>query len=525
MKKTYITLLVLLIAGVSFAQIPANKVKAEREVVELNIPKSGKAIIRLMFRNGSVSDPAGKEGLTNITADMIVEGGTSSMTSTQIRELTYPWSVRMSSFVDKESVVFAFEVPTKYLDEFYTKVVKELFLHPSMDKNDFDRLLSNQKNFVEEIIRQSSDEEYGKKYLENVLFAGTSYSHLKEGTVTSVSSITLDDVKNHFKNFFRSDNVLIGIGGDYPSSMVAKLKSDFALLPSTGPALPKITPPAMPSGLNVDIISKQGALGSAISAGFPMSVTRANDDFAALMVANSWLGEHRKSYSRLYQKIREARSMNYGDYTYIEWYENGGANMLPVAGTPRSNNYFSIWLRPVQIAKGLKAQYPELADIKIGHAHFAIRMAIREMDELIKNGLSKEAFESTRDFLKSYSKLYIETPSKKLGYLMDSRFYNRTDWITELDGLLSKLTVESVNSAIKKYWQTKNMQIVIVTDESEVTPLAESLRNNSPSPMSYSNSLKSSLPEDILSEDKIVSAYPLPVKNVRIIDSNDTFMK
>ena len=30
-----------------------------------------------------------------------------------------------------------------------------------------------------------------------------------------------------------------------------------------------------------------------------------------------WLGEHRKSISRLYQKSGEARSMNYGDYTYM----------------------------------------------------------------------------------------------------------------------------------------------------------------------------------------------------------------
>ena len=43
--------------------------------------------------------------------------------------------------------------------------------------------------------------------------------------------------------------------------------------------------------------------------------------------------------------------------------------------------------------------------------------------------LSKEEFESTRDFLKSYSKLYIETPVKKLGFLMDSHFYGRKDWI------------------------------------------------------------------------------------------------
>jgi zinc protease len=281
----------------------------------------------------------------------------------------------------------------------------------------------------------------------------------------------------------------------------------------------------MPSGINVDIISKPGALGSAISAGFPISITRANDEFAALMVANSWLGEHRKSYSRLYQKIREARSMNYGDYTYIEWYENGGANMLPAPGTPRSLNYFSIWLRPVQTAAGLKRQYPELSDIKAGHAQFALRMALREMNELIKNGMTKENFEATRDFLKSYSKLYIESPSRRLGYLMDSRFYNRTDWISELDGLLSKLTVEDVNNAMKKYWQTNNMEVVIITDNSEANALAEGLRNNSPSPMSYSNTLKSSLPESILSEDSVVATYPLPVKSVKIIDSKDTFMK
>ena len=30
-----------------------------------------------------------------------------------------------------------------------------------------------------------------------------------------------------------------------------------------------------------------------------------------------------------------SQSMNYGDYSYVEWYENGGSNMLPVPGVPR----------------------------------------------------------------------------------------------------------------------------------------------------------------------------------------------
>ena len=306
---------------------------------------------------------------------------------------------------------------------------------------------------------------------------------------------------------------------------VTKVKADAGLLSVSKPNLPQISMPAQPKGLTVEIVSKKGALGSAVSAGFPMNITRSNDEFAALMVANSWLGEHRKSYSRLYKKIREERSMNYGDYTYIEWYENGGSNMLPPSGTPRSLNYFSIWLRPVQTAKGLKGQYKELDSIKIGHAHYAIRMAIREMDNLIKNGLTAEDFEATRDFLKSYSKLYIETPSRKLGYMMDSKFYGRKDWINELDALLAKLTLADVNNAIKKYWQVQNMDIVIVTDESEVNNLAESLRAGTVSPMSYSDNLKATLPKVILEEDDVVAKYPLEVREVKVVKIEDTFLK
>lgn len=502
-----------------------NSAVAADEIVQLKIPQSGKAVMRFVFKNGSISDPKGKEGLTMLTTDMLTESGTKKLTSTDIRKMTYPWSARMGSFTDKEVSILTFEVPTKYLQQFYSNVVRDLILNPSLDKNDFDRLLSNQKNYVEEVIRQSSDEEYGKKYLESILFDGTPYSHLTAGTVASLSSITIDDVKQHYKNMFTRNNVLIGMAGDYPESMPEQVKKDMNLLPDTKPALPALNQPKTPNGLNVHIVSKPGALGSAISAGFPMNLTRANDEFAALMVANSWLGEHRKSYSRLYQKIREARSMNYGDYTYIEWYENGGSNMLPVAGTPRSLNYFSIWIRPVQTAKGLKGQYEELKDISVGHAHFALRMALKEMDEMINKGMSKEDFESTRDFLKSYSKLYIETPAKKLGFLMDSRFYGRTDWITELDGLLAKLTLQDVNNAIKKYWQTKNMEIVIITDDTEATPLAESLGTDKASPMSYSSSLKSSLPETILSEDNSVSNYPVRIREVKIISSAEPFKK
>ena len=493
------------------------------DVVELRQPGSDKIVIKFMFRNGSLSDPAGKEGLTDMTASLITEGGTKQYTSTQISDLIYPWAAGMGASVDKEVSIFTFSMHKDHFDRFYP-VIRDLMLNPRFDVEDFKRVKSNQQNYIDEVIRTSSDEEYSKKALEHLLFRGTAYQHPVAGTSNGVKSITLEDAIAHYRSMFNRNNVMIGLAGSYSDQQLTSIRKDMEALPD-GKAAPEVQQPnpRQPEGIEVEIITKPNTLGSAIFAGFPMEITRSNDDFAALMIANSWLGEHRKSYSRLYQKIREQRSMNYGDYTYIEWYQNGGGNMLPRPGYPRSSNYFSMWLRPVQTAQSLKGQYSELSSIEVGHAHFALRMAIREMEKLIEGGLTQEDFDLTKTFLKSYVKLYAQTTEQQLGYLMDSRFYRRADWLTELDALLDKCTIEDVNRAMRKYWQTKSFYIAIVTDVSEAKPLAGSLLENRPSPMSYSNALKAVLTDEILAEDEVVSTYPLKVTKVDIIPSEKMF--
>jgi zinc protease len=493
-----------------------------QQVVELKQPNASKMIVKFMFNNGSICDPQGKEGLTYTTSQVINNGGTGELTYSDIQSKIYPMASRYSVLVDKEAVTFTFQFHKDWIDEFYP-IMMGLITNPSFSQADFDRVKNNQQVYVDQVIRASSDEEYSKKSLEDFLFRGTNYQHMVEGNSVSVSAITLEDVKAHYKDFFTRNNIMIGIAGNYPESFIEKLKTDLVNLPDIRPAVPTAPVIQMPDGIDVEIISKEGAFGSAIFTGYPLNITRANDEFAALMVANSYLGEHRKSYSKLYQVIREQRSMNYGDYSYIEWYHNGGGNMLPPSGVPRQSNYFAIWIRPVQIAKQLKMQYEELKDVNVGHAHFAIRMALREMDKMIKNGLSQEDFEATRAFLQSYIRLYIKNPDQQLGYLMDSKMYGRENYIEELGALLAKLSLEDVNNALKKYFQIDNMKITIVTDVSEAEPLAESLRNNLPSPMSYSDLVKAGLSEDILSEDTATENFPLNVKAVTIVDSKDTF--
>ncbi|CAN5821556.1 hypothetical protein BH24BAC1_BH24BAC1_00880 [soil metagenome] len=494
------------------------------EVVELPLPASDKIVVKLMFRNGSVADPVGKVGLTYTTAELMTEGGTRDLTKVQIAEKIYPMAAGYGVSVDKEVSVFTFAVHRDFLEEFYPIMVG-LVLTPTFKEEDFKRVISNQQNYVDQVIRASSDEEYSKKALEDFLYRGTNYQHMVQGTSASVPNLTLEDVKQHYRRFFTRHNLTLGIAGNYPPAFLQRLRQDLEGLSDVRPSLPTPGLPNRPDGFRVEIIAKDKALGSAIFTGCPLSTTRAKDDFAALMVANSYLGEHRKSYGTLYSKLRETRSMNYGDYSYIEWYDNGGGNMLPNPGVPRTSNYFSVWIRPVQIATGLQAQYPELKQIRIGHAHFALRLALREIDQLVQKGLTQEQFELTRDFLRSYTKLYVQTPEKQLGFLMDSRFYGRQDYIQELDALLAKLTVEHVNRAIREHWQVQNMFVTIVTDKTEAQPLAESLRNNTLSPMSYSNLVREGLPKEVLAEDEEVAKYPLNVKSVQVVSDQDTFKK
>lgn len=494
-----------------------------QEVIELPM-ESTKVIVKLGFRNGSITDPVGKEGLTNLTASLLSESGSDQYSKSEIDELLYPMAAGYGTFTDKEMTTITFQVHKDFANDFY-EIFRSVLLNPSFAQEDFDRVKSNIIINITEVIKASSDEEFSKMALEEQLFANTRYTHMKVGTAQGLEAITRDDVVEHYNQYFTRNNVIIGIAGKYSPSFLNRLKEDVNMLPDTTPEIPEVASPEMPDGIQVQLVPKPNNLGTAIYTGYPHPLNRASPDWAAMAVVNSYLGEHRKSYSKLYQLIREARSMNYGDYTYIEWYQSGGGTQLPLTGFPRSQNYFAIWIRPVQTAFSLKSQYSELSDIETGHAQFAMRMALFEIERVKNEGLTNDEFELTRQFLRSYIKLYIQTPARQLGFLMDSKFYGMNDYITELDDALSNLTLDEVNAAAAKYLQTENMYITMITDLGEVEALKKSLLSNKVSPMSYSNTIKESLPEEVFELDKIVEKFPMNIKSVKITPPEELFNK
>jgi hypothetical protein len=86
----------------------------------------------------------------------------------------------------------------------------------------------------------------------------------------------------------------------------------------------------------------------AYSLGFPMDVKRGDPDYPALLLMQSYFGPHRMSGGRLFQRIREIRGINYGDYAYIEYFPRGMFLMDPSPNLARRGQIFQIWIRPVE---------------------------------------------------------------------------------------------------------------------------------------------------------------------------------
>ena len=230
-------------------------------------------------------------------------------------------------------------------------------------------------------------------------------------------------------------------------------------------------------------------------------------DWYALAVANSWFGEHRNSSSHLFQVIRDQRGLNYGDYSYLEHFPNGGcvdqtaAERLPPPAAVRNLDSARYRTRP-------------------GNSPCVRRCG--NSKSLVDGGLTEDQFDLTRKFLRNYVLHYAPTTSERLGYALDDRFYGISGSHLDLfRRAMSEVTRADVNASVKKYLQYDNLQIVFVTPDAE--GLKKALVADAPSPISYATPK----PDALLAEDRQISAFPLKIRpeDVKVVPVGQLFAK
>ena len=459
---------------------------------------------RFLFETGAADDPEGQEGLAQLTALMVADAGSRSLSYADIQQALYPMAAGFGVQVDKEMTVFGGTVHRDNLDRYYDVIASQL-LEPGFREEDFTRVKTNLLNEIRVGLRANNDEELGKEVLYEMLYADHPYGHLNLGHAEAIEALTLDDVRGFYRTHYIQPLLTVGVAGGAPEAFLERMRSDLASnLPASGMDVSgrTVAQAPMPDGMQVTLVNKD-TRATAISMGFPINVRRGDPDFVALYLIQSYFGEHRSSNSYLYQRIREIRGMNYGDYAYVEYFPNGMFQFYPDPNLGRQQQIFQIWIRPVP---------PE-------QAHFALRIATYELDRLIRDGLSEDDFEATRNYLTKFTSVLTASQGRALGYALDADYYGTPEFVQYIRDGLTALTLDDVNRVLRATLDTDGMAVAIITPNAEA--LAEKLISDEPSPIEYA----SEKPEAIYEEDRIIQSYPLHIdaEAVRIMEVGDVF--
>ena len=458
--------------------------------------------VNFLFYTGAAADPVGKKGVAALMARMLTQGGSQTRSYQEIQQGLYPLAGQFSSQLDKEMMSFTGRVHKDKAESWY-QLISDQLLNPGWREDDFKRLKKELIDSIKSGLKASNDEELGKEVLYSELYKGHAYEHYNSGDLSDLSTITLDDVKAFYQSQLTQAKLHLGITGALSSNLKKKMLADLSSLPLGDEKRLNIAKAPILKGHHATIVEKN-AQSTAVSFGFPIDTIRNNKDWAALWLVRSYFGEHRSSNSYLYQQIRQARGMNYGDYAYIEYFPRGMFQTKPDANLGRSSQIFQVWLRPLR---------------SNNDAHFATRAALYELDKLIENGMSKKDFQATRNYLTNYAPQLVASQDQQLGYALDSEFYQTDEFVKYVREQFAKLSLEDVNRVIKANLQTDNIHYVFISSDGE--DMKQRLLFEQKSSLQYN----SDKPAALIATDKVIETYKLklPSKNVKVLAVDAVF--
>lgn len=503
--------------------VPGQSTAPNVTLVTLDSP-SPLLAVKLMVKAGSSDDPVGKEGLALLVAESLIQGGfgdpSRPVTKEQLAEITQPWGegAMPAAQIAAETTTFHMVIPREVLGTYLERVLGPMLRSPQFSASELDRL-RNEASAQIAVARSEDLENLGLSAIEAYTMEGTRYQHQPFGTELGLAAITRDDLIAFFRSHYRPENVILGISTadraitDPVVSVVAQMNRDAegaVPAPPSGSVAPI-------SGRHAVVIDQPNAPAASLHLGFPIDVKRTDPDFWPLYVANTWLGTHRDSTGHLYQMIRQERGYNYGDYSYIEHWNGRTGSLFQIFNQPRSQQYFSIWVRPVQHE----------------YAYPLMKAITYELERMVQDGLTAEQVAEAKNKAKV---LYVnlgETVSRLLAAKMDDAFYGMSPGFLEnyLENV-DRVTPEQVNAAVRRHLQTRNLKYVVITSSENVPSLVAQIRGNEPAQgKSFADyefpqvkradgSVEFEVPaekREMVERDARWAAYPLSIGSVRVV--------
>ena len=275
--------------------------------------------ISILVRCGDYLDPAGKEGLANLTGSLLVLGGTTNLTASELDERLAFLAAHLSTSVSDTSGNASLNLLSKDLDE-GLGLLRDVLATPRFQEDK----LKLTKDQSLQAMRQRNDDSSsieGREF--GHLAYGDAFWANRDVTAKSLESISRDDLITFHHRWFHPANFIVAVSGDFDrDTMIAKLEKLFANWPFKGE-----TPPAIPTETQfaprgVYVVNKDVNQGR-VSILLP-GVMRDDPDYFAGVIMNDILGGGGFT-SRIMNRVRTEEGLAYSASSAL----NGGTYYAP----------------------------------------------------------------------------------------------------------------------------------------------------------------------------------------------------
>ena len=370
----------------------------------------------IVIDGGQLLEDINKVGVANLMARMMTQG-TQRKTPQELEEAIQQLGAAISVSAATENIRVRVNTLAKNYDATLA-LVEEILLEPRWDAKEFDLI---KQSTTSQIRQQQANPNAIAQNNFNLLIYGKDNIRSRNilGTIDSVNSITLDDLKAFYARSISPSVARMNVVGALDKAKITNsLKGFDTKWKSKKVEIPAYKTPEAPAKSVVYFYDVPDAKQSIIRFGYP-ALAQTDKDFYPATVANYILGGGGFA-SRLTQILREGKGYTYGINSGFSGTQSPGA--FTIASGVRAN----VTLESAQLIKSILQDYPKT--------------------------FSDKDLETTKGFLIKSNARAFETGEAKLNMLDNIGKYSwKYDYVKDREQIVRGMTVRQIMDLSQRY--------------------------------------------------------------------------
>lgn len=423
-----------------FPRFERRSISNGMQLVIAPVSKLPLVTVLMVIEAGATADPAGHDGIAQLTARLLTEG-TAESSGAEFAERLERLGASIEAHADWDVAVARVTVMTEHLDE-AVRLFGEMLRRPAFPEREVERLKAERLTELLQIRTEPgplADEMFARFVYE----PSSRYSRPAGGQTRDVEATTRDDILRFYQGRYKPAGMTLIAAGDVTAERVEQLAQDaFGDWTGTPSGSDSTSDRGVHDQRAIHIVAKPDAPQSELRVGHP-GIPRNVPDYFPTVVMNAVLGG--LFSSRINLNLREAHGYTYGAFSAFDWRRQAGPFAVDTA-------------------------------VKTAVTDAATREILKEIERMRSEEIRPEELSLATSYLDGVFPIRYETTDAIAAALANLIIYQlEDDYFDRYRDRVRAVTAEDVLSAAQSHLHPERMQIVVVGDLAAIRGPLQSL--------------------------------------------------